>query len=298
MVDVTPFQQHYPFTPHWFDLDGVRYHYLDEGDPAAPAVVLLHGNPTWSFYYRNLIPALSQTHRVIAPDHIGCGLSDKPQIYPYTLAQHVANIERLLAALNLNRMTLILHDWGGAIGMGYATRHPDRIARLVVCNTAAFFVPRLPWRIRICRVPLLGEWLVRGLNGFARAALLFATAHPRRLSREVRAGYLAPYNNWQNRIAIYRFVQDIPLDAEHPTRATLDEIDAGLARLREHPMLIVWGAQDFCFTARHFLPEWQRRFPRADVHVFPHAGHYVIEDAHGQILPIILKFLARQDEQD
>jgi len=291
MVDVTPFQHLYPFASHWFEVDGFRYHYLDEGRPDAPVILMVHGNPTWSFYYRTLIPTLSQTYRVIVPDHLGCGLSDKPPQYAYTLAQHIRNLERLITALHVTPITLALHDWGGAIGMGYATRYPERIARLVVFNTAAFWVPVVPWRIRVCRLPVIGDWLVRGLNGFVVAALTFATSQPERFSPAVRAGYVAPYNTWQNRIAIHRFVQDIPLEADHPTRATLAQIDVALPRLRQHPMIIFWGADDFCFTTRDFLPEWQSRFPEAETHVLPRAGHYVVEDAHERILPELLKFL-------
>ena len=289
------FQHLYPFQSHWFDLEGLRYHYVDEGPSDAPVIVMLHGNPTWSFYYRTLIPELSQRYRVIAPDHIGCGLSDKPQNYPYTLAQHIHNLEAFLTHLKVSRIMLVAHDWGGAIGMGYATRQPANVARLVMFNTAAFFVPTLPWRIRICRIPWLGAFLVRGLNGFARGAQVFATAQPHRFTRAVRAGYLAPYDTWANRIALYRFVQDIPMAASHPTRRTLDAIEAALPRLRQHPLLIIWGAQDFCFTPQAFLPKWREHFPQAEVHILPQAGHYVVEDAYEQILPLLGEFLQRCD---
>jgi haloalkane dehalogenase len=290
-VGVRPFAELYPFESHWLELEGARYHYLDEGPRDAPVVLMVHGNPTWSFYYRTLIPAISQAYRVVAPDHVGCGLSDKPQDYTYTLAQHVANLEKLVTQLELKDLALVMHDWGGAIGMGYATRHPQNVSRLVVFNTAAFYHPAVPWRIRICRYPILGDVGVRGLNGFARAALLMALAHRERVTPQVRAGYLAPYNNWRNRIAILRFVQDIPMEKGHPTRETLDEIEARLNLFEEHPMLIVWGARDFCFTERDFLSEWQRRFPKAQVRVVPDAGHYVVEDAHERIAPWMLEFL-------
>ena len=287
-------QQLYPFQSHWLEIDGVRYHYLDEGIRDAPAIVMVHGNPTWSFYYRTLIPELRKSYRVIVPDHIGCGLSEKPQTYPYTLKQHIRNLERLLLHLNLQqKITLVVHDWGGAIGMGYATRHPQAIGNFVIFNTAAFFVPRLPVRIQMCRIPWLGEFLVRGLNGFVRAAFRFATSQPQRFTHEVKAGYAAPYNTWRNRIAIHQFVRDIPMQPDHPTRTTLDQIDANLARFRNHPMLILWGAQDFCFTVEHFLPEWRKRFPEAQVHVFEQAGHYVVEDAHEHIMPLMKEFLSR-----
>lgn len=287
-------QHLYPFDAHWLDLDDIKYHYLDEGPAGAPTLVMVHGNPTWSFYYRTLIPELSKAYRIIVPDHIGCGLSAKPQHYSYTLEQHIQNLERLIDSLDLQqKITLIVHDWGGAIGMGYATRHPETIRNFVIFNSAAFFVPRLPLRIRMCRIPRLGEFLVRGLNGFVRAAFLFATAQPQRLTPEVKAGYLAPYNSWSHRIAISRFIQDIPMEPAHPTRATLHQIDTSLSLFRNHPMLILWGAEDFCFTVEHFLPEWRKRFPAAQVHVLEQAGHYVVEDAHERILPLMIKFLGK-----
>lgn len=288
-MDTSKFKNLYPFQSHFLNLDGVRYHYLDEGPPDAPPVVMLHGNPTWSFYYRNLITPLSQTHRVIVPDHIGCGLSDKPQQYPYTLAQHLANVERLVQHLELPPFALVVHDWGGVIGSGYATRHPDMVTRLVIFNTAAFVLKKLPKRILMCRPGFFGGLLVRGLNGFAGLATWQGVAQP--MPSAVRAGLLAPYNNWHNRIAIHRFVQDIPWEENHPTRPLLREIDENLARLQHHPMLIIWGAQDFVFTEADFFAEWQRRFPHAKTHVFEDAGHYVIEDAHERIVPLVEDFL-------
>ncbi|NPV76493.1 MAG: alpha/beta fold hydrolase [Anaerolineae bacterium] len=282
----------YPFPSHRFDLGGVSMHYLDEGPRQAPAVVLLHGNPTWSFYWRMLIPALSRDHRVIVPDHVGCGLSDQPQDYPYTLAQHIRNLEALLDHLRPGPVSLVMHDWGGAIGMGYAVRHPEEVQRLVVCNTAAFFEPVLYAPIRLSRAPLIGDLLVRGLNAFALGALVMGTSQPRRFTPEVRAGYLAPYRGWKQRVAILRFVRDIPMEANHPTRRTVDEIESRLPLLRGKPMLALWGADDPVFTVQTFLAGWRKRFPEVEVHIFENAGHYVVEDAHERILPLLARFLA------
>ncbi len=270
-------------------------HYLDEGPRDGVPLLLCHGNPTWSFYYRTLIPALSQDYRVVVPDHVGCGLSDKPQDYPYTLEQHIRNLEALVAHLDLQHTTLVVHDWGGAIGMGYATRHPDAVERFVVFNTSAFYLPAVPWVLKVARSPVLGEGLLRGLNAFAGLAVWLGVGHRERMTREVRSGYLSPYGNWHDRIAIYRFVQDIPVTVDHPTRATVDAIDQGLTAFRDRPMLILWGAKDFVFTVKDFLAGWQARFPNAEVHVFEDASHYVVEDAHERILPLMQKFLRRTD---
>jgi len=294
---VDPQWVQYPFRSHWLEVDGVRMHYLDEGPRDGMPLLLCHGNPTWSFYFRTLIPELSRDYRVIVPDHVGCGLSDKPQDYPYTLEQHIRNLEALAAHLALQHTTLVVHDWGGAIGMGYATRHPEDVDRFVIFNTSAFYLPAVPWVLKIARSPIIGEGLLRGLNAFAGLAVWLGVGHRRRMTREVRAGYLSPYGNWRDRIAIYRFVQDIPVTADHPTRATVDAIDRELGTFRDRPMLILWGARDFVFTVRDFLAGWQARFPDAEVHIFDDAGHYVVEDAYERILPLVERFLGRTDSR-
>ena len=282
------FEEEYPFDSHFLDIDGHRYHYLDEG--SGDPLLLVHGNPTWSFAWRHFATELSQDHRVLAVDHIGCGFSDKPQDYPYRLAQHVANLERFVESLDLTNVTLVAHDWGGAIGMGVATRHPERFSRFVLLNTAAFRSKRIPFRIAVCRIPLFGAVAIRGLNAFSRAALSMAVAKPERMTDAVKAGYLAPYDSWKNRVAVLRFVQDIPLSDRHPSYATLSEIESGLSLFRDSPVLLVWGGRDWCFTT-HFLHEFQTRFPNAKTLSIPDAGHYVFEDAHEQILPRLRRFL-------
>lgn len=286
----------YPFDSHYLDLDGIRMHYLDEGPRDADAVVMLHGNPTWSFYYRRLVTALRDTHHTIVPDHVGMGLSDKPsdERYDYTLKRRVDDLERLLDSLGISeKITLVLHDWGGMIGMAYATRHPDRIARLVVLNTAAFHLPanaRVPWQLRIARSRILGPLLVRGFNAFCRGAARSCVAR-RPLSPEECSAYLAPYDTWENRRAVLRFIQDIPLGALDRAYATVSEVEEKLPTLAHVPLLICWGMRDFVFNA-HFLDQWQAHFPAAAVHRFADAGHYVLEDAHEEIIPLVHSFLA------
>jgi haloalkane dehalogenase len=261
---------------------------------------MLHGNPTWSFYYRDLVRALSGEFRTIVPDHIGCGLSDKPDDgrYDYTLDRRVRDLEALLDHLQLgDNLTLVLHDWGGMIGMAFAHRHPERVKRLVILNTAAFLLPpgkRLPWSLRLCRLPLLGPLLVRGLNLFSRGAVRACCRRP--LSLAARAGYLAPYDSWANRIAALRFVQDVPLRPGDRAYETVRQVQEGLDRFAAVPMLICWGERDFVFD-EHFLDEWVRRFPRAEVQRFPQAGHFVLEDAGGAILPLVRDFLLRHPVQ-
>ncbi len=222
----------YPFQSRELQLDGRRYHYLDEGQ--GPVLLLAHGNPTWSFYWRRIIQALRPRYRLIAPDHMGCGLSDKPRDYPYVLQQHVSNLLRLVEHLELQDVTLLAHDWGGAIGMGAAVAAPERFARFVLFNTAAFRSRHIPWRIRVCRTPLLGKLAVQGFNGFARAALRMATCRREVFTPQVKAGYLVPYDSWSHRIATHRFVTDIPLSPRHPSYATLQHIEEGLLHRDGH----------------------------------------------------------------
>jgi len=259
---------------------------VDEG--SGPAVVMVHGNPSWSYLYRNLITELRSRYRVIAPDHMGCGLSDKPENYPYRLKKHIKNLGLLLDHLQIKRCVLVVHDWGGAIGMGWAGVHPDRIAGLVVLNSAAFPSMRIPLRINVCRMPFIGSLLVRGLNGFAGPATFMAVEE--RMDPRVREGFLAPYDGWRNRVAIYRFIRDIPMHKHHLSWHTLQRVSASLSGLREKPMFIAWGGRDFCFN-RPFYEEWHRRFPGAEGCYFEQAGHYVLEDVLPEVLRRIIPFV-------
>ncbi len=287
----------YPFAPHHFDRGGgVKMHYLDErpaGDPAG-TVLMVHGNPSWSFYWRNLVRELSSTHRCIAPDHVGMGLSDKPgdDAYDYSLEQRVDDLGKLIDSLDVRApLTLAVHDWGGMIGFAWAARNPDRVARLVILNTAAFPLPaskKLPWQLKLTRTPV-GAALVRGMNAFAWGATVTGmtrTAMP----RAVQDGYLAPYGNWDDRIATLRFVQDIPLVAGARGFGIVESTAAALAGFEKLPAFIGWGARDFVFDD-HFLAEWKKRLPHARVTRLPDAGHYVLEDAAAELVPAIAAFV-------
>ncbi|MDY6864300.1 MAG: alpha/beta fold hydrolase [Thermodesulfobacteriota bacterium] len=282
----------YPFESHFLDINGYKYHYLDEGE--GDPVVMLHGNPTWSFYYRNIIVGLRKKNRVIVPDHMGCGLSDKPQNYNYTLLQHINNTEILIDRLKLQKVTLVLHDWGGAIGMGYAIRNPENIRRFIIFNTAAFFSSSstIPWRIYFCRLPIIGDIVVRFFNAFAVLALYMACNHRDRITKQVRTGYLAPYNSYANRIAILKFVRDIPLNPTDSSFTLMESIEKGLWKFKRHPMIILWGEKDFCFKLP-FLELWKGFFPHAEVKIIKDAAHYVVEDAHERIVPWIKEFLEK-----
>jgi haloalkane dehalogenase len=287
-----PLARLYPFQPAVFQTpQGARMSYIDEGPKGDEAVLMLHGNPTWSFYYRDLVRELSGRVRCIAPDHIGMGLSAKPQGYDYRLVSRIADIEALVERLGLRKIHLVVHDWGGAIGFGVAVRRPESIGRIVILNTAAFPSPRIPKRISLCRAPVVGELIVRGLNGFAEPATWMAMA-ARRLSWDERKGYLFPYGSWADRIGVHRFVRDIPMEPDHPSRPTLEAISNALPALSRHEKLIVWGGRDFCFDDT-FLSRWREIYPEAHVNRLGRAGHYVLEDAGHEARGPISDFLTK-----
>ncbi len=278
-----PFQDLYPYAPHFLDVDGRAMHYVDEGPSDGGTILCVHGNPTWSFYWREIIDAYAAEARVIAVDHLGMGLSDRVP-GGLRLDDHVRALVALIDQLDLTDITLVVHDWGGAIGFGAALARPDRITRHVVTNTAAFPSTRMPTRIAACRVPVLGKIAVQGGNAFARAATKSTTTRP--LTRAVKRGLLAPYGSWTDREQVWRFVMDIPMDQAHPSWATIHEIGEGLESLRGRPMHIVWGMQDWCFSPE-FLTEWERRFPGATVTRLDDAAHYVCEDAPESVIDAI-----------
>lgn len=282
------FADEYPFDSHFAEIDGRLIHYIDEG--SGEVLLCVHGNPTWSFAWRSIVRHFSDRYRVIAIDHLGCGMSDKPQDGDYCLDGHIQNLQSLIEHLGLSNITLLAHDWGGAIGMGTAGRMPEWFSRFVLFNTGAFRSPLIPLRIAVCRIPFFGTFALRGLNGFSRAAITMAVEKHDRMTAAVRNGYLAPYDSWANRVAVNRFVKDIPLRASHPSWQTLIDVEEGLEQFVDHPMLLVWGERDWCFTT-DFLEEFERRFPNAETLRIPDAGHYVFEDAPEVFLPRIDEFL-------
>lgn len=309
-TDMADWRALYPFASHWFSLPAStanvsatqkkssdsqaphRLHYIDEGTGSG-CVLCVHGNPTWSFYYRTVISEQRRHARVVAVDNLGCGLSDKPQNYRYELNQHIANLVVLIEQLDLRDVTLLVHDWGGAIGLGAALEVRERISGLVILNTAAFPPPFIPLRIAACRLPLIGNWAMRRLNLFARAALRMTLNRLPRLPAAVAAGLIAPYDSWNHRVAIARFVQDIPTNPQQATWRRLAAIEAALPELDGLPTEIVWGMQDWCFT-QECLSRFEQLLPRANVNRLDDVGHYVMEEAGSEVNAAIDRCLEAQ----
>jgi len=267
-------------------------HYLDEGARDARRTLLfVHGNPTWSFHWRRLVLRLRGEYRCVAPDHLGCGLSDL-QPRPLALSDHIENLEGLVESLDLRRVTLIAQDWGGAIGLGTLLAARERFERIVLFNTGAFRPWFIPWRIRVCRWPVVGRLAVQGANAFSWAALRMTLARRRRLDPAVAAGYLAPYRTWARRAAVYQFVRDIPLSVRHRTWHTLGGIEDRLPQLADMPSLLTWGEQDWCFTTE-YLDRFVEVWPQAEVHRLAGVGHWVVEDAPEEAEQAVVSFLQR-----
>ena len=291
----------YPFKSHWLTLDGARMHYLDEGPADAPVVLMLHGNPTWSFYFRNLVLALRDRYRCIVPDHIGCGLSDKPgdEDYPYTLSRRIQDLDALIRSLDPGLpLNLVVHDWGGMIGFGWAAERPADIASMVAMNTAAFPLPgdkRFPPALALVRNTALGAWLVRSFNAFSAVAARVAFKKP--VSKAVRRGYTGPYDTRDNRIATLRFVQDIPLGPGDAAWEILKKTEGRLGEFAGKPCLLAWGEKDFVFDL-HFLARWRQLFPDATVLGYADCGHYVLEDAGPPLVSAIKDFLDNHERKD
>lgn len=275
----------YPFKSNYFNIDGHRYHYIDEG--VGPAIVLVHGNPTWSFYYRNIIKSLSKKYRVIVPDHMGCGFSDKPQNYQYTLEQRIMDLTSLIESLKVEKYSMLVHDWGGAIGFGHAVDHVGQIEKMIILNTAAFRSKTIPFSISLCKNKFFGPFIVKYFNAFCFPATFMTTV--KTMNKNIKKGYLLPYNNVKNRIAISEFVQDIPLDETHRSYKKLKEIEEKLPLLNGEK-LILWGGKDFCFNDE-FYKKWTTVYPDASTKYYENAGHYIIEDETEDSLNMINQFM-------
>jgi haloalkane dehalogenase len=291
--------ENYPFESHFFEIDGLRYHYIDENnssnlDGDTETLLMVHGNPTWSYMWRRLALSFRGRYRCVAVDHIGCGLSDKPSEskYKYTLERRIDDLTRFIESKNLRRITLVGHDWGGAIGMGAAVRLSDRFERFVLMNTATFKSNECPLRIRLCRLPLLGRFLVQGLNLFSIGTMKMAVSRYGRISSKVYSSFLSPYNTWSNRVAIYRFIQDIPLSSSHPSYSILSEIEDFLPNLRSKPICFIWGMLDWCFSPE-FLKRFLQFFPDASVYRLENAHHLLLEDAPDEVISSMEDFFKR-----
>jgi pimeloyl-ACP methyl ester carboxylesterase len=287
----------WPYEPRWLEVDGVRIHYVDEGAPDGQPVVLAHGNPTWSYLYRRFVAGLGEAgFRAIAWDQMGFGRSQKPdRVDAYTIPRHVEHFSRLMETLEVDGVTLVMHDWGAVIGLAWAVRHPERVRRLVILNSFTGSHPpwSMPLQLRLLYMPVVGAVLTRGLRATVRLFLFRGgTLHPERLGRNERNAYLAPHPSWASRAGLRAAVRILPWNDESDTPPIGREIDGGLARLASKPALIAWGKGD-AVVHRSWLEHYRSLLPDAEVHELDGAGHFVQEDAHERLVPLLVDFLRR-----
>jgi haloalkane dehalogenase len=260
----------YAWEPNYADVDGLRIHYLDEG--AGDPVLLLHGEPTWSFLSRKLIPALSGVARVVAPDYAGFGRSDKPTERGwYTHDRHYGVLERLVEQLDLQRVTTVVHDWGGPLGFRLAVEHPERIERLVVLNTGIYSgrPPGEAWmRFR--------EFVRRTGTDFQPGRLIRLTC-PTELADEVVAGYDAPFPTPESKTGMLMFPELVPDSDAHPSAAKMLEVREGL-RTWPGRALVLWGDSDPIFAPR-VGERFAELIPGAEpAEIIEGGGHFLQED--------------------
>lgn len=276
-----PAAAEFPFESRVLEVSGQRIHYIDEGN--GPPVVFVHGNPTWSFYYRHAITSLRGSRRCIAYDHVGMGWSDKPAAvaYDHTLDRRVDDLSAVLDTLvPEGPLSFVAHDWGGMIALAWAERNRGRVERIALGNTSGFHLPKgrhFHWQLRLARSPLLAPAMRWG-NAFAVTAAWTCCRRAGAMTADRRRAYLAPYANAASRHAIERFVADIPLGPADPAFAAVDRVDRWTAAGDLPPILLLWGRHDFVFDDA-FLAEWRRRVPSARTVVYEDCGHYIFEDA-------------------
>ena len=277
----------YPFASRWFQVPAGRLHYVDHG--SGPPVVMVHGNPTWSFLYRHLIKQLQPKYRCIAMDHLGFGLSDKPRDWSYLPKDHAANLSALIDALQLEDITLIVQDWGGPIGLSYAVAHPENVARIVIVNTWAWPVNRDPYYVFFSRFmgSPLGRMLILRYNFFARSVMRQMFSDKRKLRPAVHNHYLFPLSSPEERIGSAGF-------PKHIIQSTpwLDQLRKRLSALQDTPILIVWGMKDIAFRKKE-LQRWERIFPQARTARVSSAGHFVQEEAPDELAEAVIPFLRK-----
>ncbi len=263
-------------------------HYIDEG--SGPVVLCLHGNPTWCFLYRNVIRELRDSFRVIAPDFLGCGLSDRTPGVRFKAVDRINQLEEFVSALGLTKFSMVMHDWGGPLGTGFMLRRLDSIERIVYLNTTLTETESLPPIIKLAAMPVVGKALTRHTATFVK--LTTSMGAFKRLTPDVKEGYLAPYATRRQRDAIWDFVDDIPFDTSHPTYSQMVEIAAGLPKVAKKPVKIIWGLRDPCFH-REMLSKVAAHFPQAELLEIGDASHLVLDDAPQVAIPAIKEFLSK-----
>jgi acyl-CoA synthetase (AMP-forming)/AMP-acid ligase II/pimeloyl-ACP methyl ester carboxylesterase len=282
-------EKHFPFESKFLDYKGFKLHYIDEGSRNKPAVLLLHGNPTWVFFYRKVIQALKDNYRVIAIDYIGCGLSDHPTSDHFRAIDRVNEVDFVYQSLGLEKFSIVMHDWGGAIGTRFLQRHLDKVEKIIYLNTTLTEVESLPLMIKSSANKIFGPLLTKYTPQFLK--YLVGPGAVSKLPDWIKSGFLYPYQTIDRRTAIWDFVKDIPFTEGHPTYAEMTNLAADFSLMQDKPIKIIWGLKDPCFHP-YMLRKVAAHFPKAQVLEVPNAGHLLIEDEPEIVCNAISDFLS------
>jgi haloalkane dehalogenase len=280
-IDFKPDPKLYPFEHRWFEGAGPRVHYVDEGK--GPPVVMFHGNPTWSFLYRNIILALRDRFRCIAMDYPGFGLSDRPSGYGYTAAEHAEVIGKLVDSLELDRFIVLGQDWGGPIGLSVATERADRVSGMVFANTWYWPADRgmSTFSITMGSPPM--QWLIVRRNFFVDVVMKRSVSNP--LEPAVFDAYKKAQPSPEARRGVAVFPRQI-----RAARPLLERLAKTAPRaLGDKPLELVWGMKDPAFGRDQVIEHWQHDFPRARVTRLPNANHYIQEDAPEAVAAAVVR---------
>ena len=276
----------YPFESRWLEQDGTFMHYIDEGEGLP--VILLHGNPAWSFLYRKVIKHLDGTCRAIAPDYPGFGMSQHPTDYGYTPQEHAKWVTSLIDHLKLDRFIIVVQDWGGPIGMSIAVERPDHVAGLVISNTWSWKPEYLIWKVfsTIFGSPV-GKYLIFQQNFLNKRMLpgMFAKS-----DAHVLKAYNDPFPTPESRIGMYVFIKSLARSDQW-----LSTIESQLHRLTDKPVELIFGLNDPFFANESIVNRWQKHFPNAGLDKLPNAGHFLEEDTPEQIASAIKRVIERQE---
>jgi len=278
----------YPFESHYLTLDAGQMHYVDEGQ--GEPVVMVHGTPTWSFLYRRQIKAISTQHRVVAPDHIGFGLSAKPAGWSYLPKDHAQNLTALIEYLNLKDITLVVHDFGGPIGLSYAVENPHNVKRIVILNTFMWSLKGDPGFERPVKLfdNFLGCFLYKYMNFSAKVMIPSAWGKKKKLTKHIHRHYIRALPTPAARQGTWVFLQQL-VGSSDWFQSLWDRRSA----IADKPALIIWGMRDMAFKHKE-LDRWKTLFPHARVVCLEKTGHFLPDEDSGRVAGLICSFLAGQ----
>jgi pimeloyl-ACP methyl ester carboxylesterase len=295
-------REKWPYAARFARVNGWRMHYVDEGD--GDPVLLLHGNPTWGFLYRDVIgPMVQSGRRVVVPDMIGFGLSEKPaRERAHTLDGHIANLVSLVRQLGLTRLTAVCHDWGGPTGLSMAMSNPDRVRALVVMSTwawpqppAEFHTRLFPWRLM--HAPLVGPYLLGRHNALARRGIYLSVVDRDKFRRDALTAYEGALPDAETRLLTWAWPRWIPLDDKGYAFDRFTWLEQQLAK-STLPALIIWGREDEVFDAATFAARFKRLLPHAEGPQLVTGRHFLQEDSGAEIAGLICSFLDRLDQRE